>query len=170
MYFDFGFKNVSLEDCIIVEGTRNFSGNEKKDRNTGRIRNNEGNRNFLIELDPDVYEEFKERGWNVGRFAAREDGVEPKGFMRVTVSYFKQPPIIHMISNGVDTPLGENRVHMLDSVNILSLDMRCTAVNKQNKDGEWKKYAYVDEMWVEVAPDRFATKYANLRRAEEEED
>ena len=170
MDFEFGYKTVDLFNCTIVEGTRNFAGNEKKDRNTGRVRNNEGNRNFLIELDPDVYEEFKERGWNVGRFAAREDGIEPKGFMRITVSYFKQPPIIHLISDGIDTPVGENRIHMLDSVNILNMDMRCTAVNKQNKDGEWKKYAYVDEMWVEITPDRFARKYANLRRANEDEE
>lgn len=168
MYFDFGYKTVDLENCIIVEGTRNFAGREKKI--DGRVRNNEGNRNFLIELDPDVYEEFKERGWNVGRFAAREEGLEPKGFMRVTVSYYKTPPIVHLISDGVDTPLGENRIHMLDNVNILNLDMRCTAVNKQNRDGEWKKYAYVDEMWVEVAPDRFASKYANLHREAEEEE
>ena len=166
MYFDFGYKTVDLEDCVIVEGTRNFSGREKKI--DGRVRNNEGNRNFLIELDPDVYEKFKEENWNVGRFAAREEGIEPKGFMRITVSYYKAPPIIHLISDGVETLIGEDRVHMLDSMNILGLDMRCTAVNKQNKDGEWKKYAYVDEMWVTVAHDRFREKYSYLNKDEEE--
>lgn len=160
MFFDFGYKCVNLENCKIVESSRNFSGEERK-RN-GRTMNSEGNRNFLIELDPDVYEVFKEEGWNVGRFAAREDGVEPNGFLRVTVSYYKTPPIIHLISDGNVVDLDEYRVGRLDRMNILNLDMRCNAVNKQNRDGEWKKSAYVDEMWVTVVPDRFASKYAYL--------
>ena len=168
MYFDFGYKTVNLENCVIVNGTRNFGGRERTDRRTGRIMNNEGRRNFLIELDPDAYNAFSEENWNVGRFAPREEGEEPNGFLRVTMSYYKAPPIVHMISEGVDTLLDEDRVHILDNVNILNLDMRCTAVNKQNKNGDWKKYAYVDEMWVTVTPDRFASKYASLRRSEEE--
>lgn len=168
MYFDFGYKSVNLEDCRIVDGSRNFSGGERK-RN-GRTINTEGNRNFLIELDPDIYEEFKEQNWNVGRFAQREDGVEPNGFLRVTVSYYKAPPIIHLISDGVVTDLDEGRVHILDNMNILNLDMRCAVVNKQNRDGEWKKNAYVDEMWVTVVPDRFVSKYGNLRASREDEE
>ena len=167
MYFDFGYKSVDLENCVIVDRSRNFGGRERKDNRTGRVTNNEGNRNFLIELTPDEYEEFKEQNWNVGRFAAREEGVEPNGFLRVTVSYFKVAPIIHLISDGVETMLDESRVHMLDNMNFLNLDMRCTAVNKQNRDGEWKKYAYVDEMWVTVAHDRFRDKYAYLNKDEE---
>ena len=56
MNFEFGYKSVDLFDCTIVEGSRNFSGEERK-RN-GRVMNSEGNRNFLIELDPDAYETF----------------------------------------------------------------------------------------------------------------
>lgn len=168
MEFTFGYKTVDLENCVIVNGTRNFGGRERTDRRTGRIMNNEGKRNFLIELDPEAYETFKEANWNVGRFAPREEGEEPNGFLRVTLSYFKAPPIVHLISDGVETLLDEGRVHMLDNLNILNLDIRCTAVNKQNKDGEWKKYAFVDEMWVTVTPDRFASKYADLRRNNEE--
>ena len=163
MYFDFGYKTVDLENCTIVNGTRNFGGRERKDNKTGRALNKEGKRNFLVELDADALEEFTAQNWNVGRFAPREDE-EPKGFLRVTVSYFKAPPLIHLISEGNVTDLDENRIHILDNVNILNLDMRCTAVNKQNRDGEWKKYAYVDEMWVTVTPDRFASKYADLHR------
>lgn len=169
MYFNFGYKSVDLENCVIVDRSRNFGGNERKDNRTGRVLNNAGNRNFLIELEPEVYEEFEAQNWNVGRFAAREEGVEPNGFLRVTVSYFKAPPIIHLISEGNETMLDEDRVHILDSMNILNLDMRCTAVNKQNKNGDWKKYAYVDEMWVTVAPDRFRDKYAYLHKGVEED-
>lgn len=165
MNFEFGYKSVDLFDCTIVEGSRNFSGEERK-RN-GRVMNSEGNRNFLIELDPDAYETFKDAGWNVGRFAQREEGIEPNGFLRVTVSYFKQPPIIHLISGDTVTDLDESRLHRLDRMNILDLDIRCNVVNKQNRDGDWKKNAYVDEMWVTVTPDRFAAKYAHLQPSQD---
>lgn len=161
MYADFGFKTVNLEDCVIDR--RNFGGGEIK-RN-GRVLNEAGKRNFLLILSPEMTNEFFDRGWNVGKFSPREEGVEPDGFMRVNVSYFKNPPIIHYISGNVDTLLDESRLYLLDNVDMENIDMRVVGVNKQNKDGLWKKYAYVEEMWVTVTPDRFATKYANLRKS-----
>ena len=163
MIADFGFKTVNLEDCTIDR--RNFGGGEVK-RN-GRILNEAGKRNFLLILSPDMIAEFEDRGWNVGQFAQRDPDVVPEGFMRVNVSYYKNPPIIHYISGNVDTLLDESRLYLLDNVDMENIDMRIVGVNKQNKDGIWKKYAYVEEMWVTVTPDRFATKYANLRKTVE---
>lgn len=168
MNYYFSNKTVEFENCIIVNGTRNFSGSERTDRKTGRVMNSNGRRNFLIELSPEAYKDFLDNNWNVGQFKPRDDEEEPNGFLRVTVSYFKAPPIIHLISNGKDTQLGEDRIYILDNVNIENLDMRCAAVNKQNREGEWKKYAYVEEMWVTVTPDRFADKYAYLNRSEDD--
>ncbi len=156
----FSFKTVDLENCVIDR--RNFGGNEIQ-RN-GRIMNNAGKRNFLLIMTPEMTNEFEDRGWKVGRFSQKDPDVEPEGFMRVNVSYFKNPQIIHYISGDVDTLLDESRLYLLDNVNMENIDMRIVAVNKQNKDGEWKKNAYVEEMWIVVTPDRFAAKYANLRR------
>ena len=156
----FSFKTVDLENCVIDR--RNFGGNEIQ-RN-GRIMNNAGKRNFLLIMTPEMTNEFEDRGWKVGRFSQKDPDVEPEGFMRVNVSYFKNPPIIHYISGDVDTLLDESRLYLLDNVNMENIDMRIVAVNKQNKDGVWQKNAYVEEMWIVVTPDRFASKYANLRR------
>ena len=164
MFVEFGMKTVDFEDCKI--SGRNFAGREVS-RN-GRIQNGEGKRNFLLIISPEVYEELKDRGFNVGRFAEREEGVEPDGYCRVTVSYFKRPPLIHLISGDVVTDLDESRCYMLDNVNILNLDMRCAIVNKQNRDGDWLKNLFVDEMWVTITPDRFASKYEHLRHAGED--
>lgn len=166
MKYYFSAKTVEFENCIIVNGTRNFSGSERTDRRTGRVMNSSGRRNFLIELSPEAYKDFLDKNWNVGQFKPREDEDEPNGFLRVTVSYFKAPPIIHLISGDKVTMLDEEHIYMLDNVNIENLDMRCAAVNKQNREGEWKKYAYVEEMWVTITPDRFAEKYAYLNRSE----
>lgn len=156
----FSFKTVDLENCVIDR--RNFGGNEVQ-RN-GRILNNAGKRNFLLIMTPEMTNEFEDRGWKVGRFSQKDPDVEPEGFMRVNVSYFKNPPIIHYISGDVDTLLDESRLYLLDNVNMENIDMRIVAVNKQNRDGVWQKNAYVEEMWIVVTPDRFAAKYANLRR------
>lgn len=161
MFVDFGTKTVNLEDCVIDR--RNFGGGEVK-RN-GRILNEAGKRNFLLILSPEMTDEFNDRGWNIGKFSQRDPDVEPEGFMRVNVSYYKNPPVIHYISGGVDTLLDETRLYLLDNVDMENVDMRIVGVNKQNKDGDWKKYAYVEEMWITVTPDRFATKYANLRKS-----
>lgn len=162
MIMDFGRKTVNLEDCIIDR--RNFGGCEIK-RN-GRVVNEAGKRNFLLLLKPEAAQEFADRDWNVGKFSPREEDVEPDGFMRVNVSYFKNPPIIHYISGNVVTDLDESRLHILDNVDMENIDMRIVGVNKQNRDGVWKKYAYVEEMWITVTPDRFASKYANLRKSD----
>ena len=161
MYAEFGFKTVNLENCEIDR--RNFGGGEVK-RN-GRVLNEAGKRNFLLIMSPEMTDEFANRGWNVGKFSQRDPDVEPEGFMRVNVSYFKNPPIIHYISGDVDTLLDQGRLYLLDNVDMENIDMRIVGVNKQTKDGIWKKCAYVEEMWITVVPDRFATKYANLKKS-----
>ena len=159
----FGHKSVELEDCVIV--SKNFSGATVK--HNGKIMNNEGVRNFLLLLPPDIAQELEERSWRVKYFAPKEEGDEPQAFMKVNVSYRQTPPVVHYISDGVDTHLGENRVHMLDDVNIEMLDMRLSAFSRQDDDGVWRKSAFLDELWATVTPDRFAAKYANLRSSED---
>lgn len=166
MFFEFNTNpnQVFLGDCTIVDRSRNFSGLERRNK-YGDIVNSAGRRNFLIELEPEVYETFREKGLNVGRFAPREDGEETNGFLRVNVSYFKKDPVITMVSEGVETLLKEDRIHILDEVDIDRIDILCDIVNKQNKrTGEWTKQAFVDSIRVEVVPNHFAEKYAYLRK------
>lgn len=164
MYFEFNSNpsQVFLGDCTIVERSRNFAGLERRNK-YGDIVNSAGRRNFLIELDPDTYEVFKEKGLNVGRFAPRDGEEESNGFLRINVSYFKKDPVVTMVSEGVETLLTEDRIHILDDLNIEHIDVLCDIVNKQNKrTGEWTKQAFVDSIRVEVIPNHFAEKYAYL--------
>ena len=161
-----GFKTIDLEDCEIV--SRNFEGAEVK-RN-GRIMNNAGMRNFLLLLDPDAAQEMEAAGWRVKYFAKREDEDEAQAFIKVNVSYRNTPPIVHYISDKVDTRLDEDRIKILDDVNIEMLDIRLNGSARQDDDGTWRKTAYLDEMWATVTPDRFASKYANLRDGYSEDD
>lgn len=156
----FGTRNVAIENAVIDK--RNFSGREV--RRNGVTVNKEGRRTFLLILSPEMTEEFERRGWKIGRFAAKEDGIEPDGFLRVSVSYFKYEPAVHLIVDGHrrSTRLDESRIGILDSADISSIDLRLSEVNKQDRDGKWKKYAYLDEGWFTIVPDIFAQKYSDL--------
>ena len=164
MEIRFGYKSIDLDDCIIVDNTRNFSGKEKKNR-FGKIVNGEGRRNFLVELSEDQFHDLKDRGWDVGVFGAEATDRDPTYFIRVNVSWYKASPKIHYISEGIDTLLDESRVGDLDFVNFERLGVRCEQANKQKEDGSWIKKPFVRELWAEVTPDRFRARYANLQRA-----
>ena len=172
MEFDYGYKCLNLDDCVIVEGSRNFAGREKM-RN-GRIVNGEGRRNFLVELTPDQYEDLKAHGWDVGVFGADSQDRDPTYFLRVNLSWYKAVPEVHYISKDksgrIDTILDEAHVSCLDRVNFERLDMTCDQVNKQDKNGNWVKKPYVAILWATVTPDRFRERYSDLQRAVQEEE
>ena len=109
---------------------------------------------------------LREKGWDVGRFSEVEPGVPSDCFLRVNVSYYKNPPIIHYIANGVDTLLDESRLSMLDRVNFERLDIRASEVNKQKMDGTWVKKPFVLELWATVTADRFMSRYSYLNEHE----
>lgn len=166
MYFEFNQEpeQFFIKGATIVRRSANFSGAERRNK-YGDIVNSEGRRNFLVELEPDVYEEFKDKGWNVGRFAARDDEDEPNGFIRINVSYMKKPVDVTVVSDGVETYLDEDHIHQLDSMNFSNVELLCSASHKKNKrTGEWEKNAFLDAIRVEVVPNRFAEKYDYLHR------
>lgn len=157
MYF--GYKSIDLEDCELI-GKRNFAGNEIT--KNGRTVNSAGRRNFLVKITEEQYDILREKGWDVGRFAETEPGVAPDCFLRVNISYYKNPPIVHYIAGGVDTQLTEDRLGMLDTVNFERLDIRAAEVNKQKADGTWVKKPFVLELWATVTADRFVSRYSYL--------
>ena len=163
----FGYKSIDLDDCELI-GQRNFSGQEKT-RN-GRTVNGEGRRNFLVKITEEQFDMLHDKGWDVGRFAARDPEVPPDCFLRVNISYYKSPPIVHYISNGVDTLLDEEHLRNLDYVNMERLDIRAAEVNKQKMDGTWVKKPFVTELWATVTADRFAARYSDLNVPHETED
>lgn len=164
MEIGYGYKCIDLDDCVIVDNTRNFSGKEKKNR-MGKTVNGEGRRNFGVELTEEQYEDLKERGWDVAVFGAGMQDRDPTYFLRVNLSWYKNPPEVHYISEQVDTLLDEAHVGNLDYVNFERLDMKCQQVNKQREDGSWVKKPYVIILWATVTPDRFRARYANLQRS-----
>lgn len=160
------FEMVDIEDKDLRN--RNFAGNERKDRNTGRTLNSAGNRNFLLMLDEMSAEQLKDLGCDVKYFPARDENDIARPFIQVNISYFKKPVEVHYISGNVDTLLGEDRLYMLDSVDFKSLGLLIELGNKRHQDGSWYKALYAQQIWAEVTPSYFAQRYSYLNQPEEE--
>lgn len=146
--------NVECENVRII--FRNFSGKEKtKD---GRVVNAEGKRNFGAIIDANMATKLKEDGWNVKMLMPREDGDEPAWYLPVAVEYSNYPPNIYLISNGKSTRLDEGEVSLLDTAEIVNVDLviRPYAYETAMRSGV---KAYAKNMYVTIAQDRFAAKY-----------
>lgn len=54
---------ISITNAVII--FPNFSGSEKKDRNTGKVYNALGNRNFVLILPKEAASDLYQNGWNI---------------------------------------------------------------------------------------------------------
>ena len=108
---------LEFEDVRII--FTNFSGTETD-------MNAKGKRNFCIVLDnKEDADELARDGWNVKVLPPREDGDEPTFFIKINVNYdSRRPPRIkYRNSRGMNKPLSEETVGMLDSMSIVSADV-----------------------------------------------
>src|SRR4249919_102729 len=103
---------VVIEDANIY--WLNFSGEKRRF-------NEDGDRNFHVDLDPVVAKQMFKDGWNVKFHEPKEEGDEPIPHVEVKVQFDKgRPPNITVITavSGNRTRLDRDTVSMLDSVDI----------------------------------------------------
>lgn len=145
--------------------SRNFGGEERKDRITGRTVNSPGYRNFLLFITEDIAEELKDRGCEVKYTKIQDPNDAAVPYVSVTVSYFLKPVEAYMISNGVSTPLDENRLRMLNDVDIsnMCIELEC---GKEKIHNNGVKYIplYAQRIYAEISPNYIADKYAYLNQ------
>lgn len=136
---------------------KNFSGKETD-------YNAKGARNFHIVLDDDLAEELASLGWPVKVKPPRE-GYEDEGnfnTMKVNVKFGDNPslhPQIVRIMNGKQMHLTEKTIGMLDYDEIENVDLRIRPYN-YDRAGKKGVSAYLESMYVTVADDPLAAKYA----------
>ena len=140
--------------------SRNFGGEEKKDRVTGRTVNSPGYRNFLLFVNEEISEELKDHGCEVKYTKVQNENDVPMPYVSITVSYFLKPVEVHMYSNGVDNPLDENRVRVLNDVDIKNMCI-VLEMGKEKTHMNGVKYTplYAQEIHVEIVPSYIAEKY-----------
>lgn len=134
---------------------KNFSGKEKKF-------NREGDRNFTVIIpDEEMAIRLKNDGWNVRQLRSRDEDEPGDYAMRVTVSYKGRPPRVVLIAHGKQTVLDEQSINVMDYADIERVDL---VVNPYNWEANGKVgvKAYLRSMYVTLAEDKFAAKYADM--------
>ena len=145
--------------------SRNFGGEEKKDKITGRTVNSPGYRNFLLFVNEEIAEELKDRGCEVKYTKVQGPNDIPMPYVSVTVSYFLKPVEAYMISNGVVTTLDAEHLNSLNSVDLknMCLELEC---GKEKVHNNGTKYIplYAQKIWAEITPSYIAEKYGYLNQ------
>lgn len=154
------------EGEVVIEGAHiywlNFSG-EKRQFNEA------GERNFHVDLDPVVAEKMLEDGWNVKYHEPREEGDLPIPHVKVKVEFDKGRPPNIVSTTAVShnrTKLDRDTVSMLDSVDILDVDMIITPF-RWDVNGKTGIAAYLKTMFVTIDEDVLELKHAISQNDEE---
>lgn len=149
---------------LTVKGARimckNFSGKEKKDGN--RIVNKEGERNFLLCIDPDEYdiEELMRDNWNVKTFGERKTPVIP-----VKVRFDIKAPKICTVIDGDRNFIDEDNVKDIDWMEIDHVDVTITQ-SYWEVNGRSGYASYLKTMYLYPIIDELDAEYAKLMKHE----
>lgn len=152
---------------VTVRGTSNFSGLERRNRQTGAVVNAAGKRNCLIELDPDKAEELAAAEWPVVLRRSAKDGSEYWS-MTVHLSFEPVEPIKVVLvtgghkqtlySKGQSSPTADaDNINIVDSMIIKKLDLKLKGAPTTNIRGEEVYKAWIEVIYIYAEdPDPFA--------------
>jgi len=146
-------------DVFVIENAKlrylNFSGAEINDYNAL------GDRNFCVELSPEMAEELADDGWRVKYTKPDKDGNQiPYLKVKINYSYPKYRPIVYMkcVSNDW-VELTENRLNILDTAIIVNVDVEFRK-HVYNSRGDIS--AKLTRMFVTIREDKLTEKYGNV--------
>lgn len=150
---------ASLNNRVFENATirfRNFAGR------AGQY-NTEGDRNFLLFLDPEKAQEMREEGWNVKQMKPREEGDVPQDYVQVTVEFDKgRPPRIVLITNNARTEITGNDtivLQQLDYMEIANIDLVLNPYAWEVNGNKGVK-AYLKTAYITLYQDELDLKYA----------
>ena len=136
---------------------RNFAGAASK-------YNREGDRKFtLIIEDPEEAQQMVDDGWNVKIKAPEEEGDAPFCYLEVKVKFNQERPRlnpnIYLKSGRKMNKLDEETVGMLDSVDIINVDLDVKG-SPYDVNGKVGLSAYLQGICIEHEVDRFQRRFA----------
>lgn len=145
-------KLLQIDDARII--FKNFSGEESKF-------NRAGDRNFAVRInDPDVVDQLIADGWNVTVKPPKEEGDDPYMYIKVKIKFNDRGPKVFLRSGKHVRRLSEQNVGLLDSIDILRVDLDLRAYDWK-VNGKTGRTAYLDSINVEQNLNRFEEYYEN---------
>lgn len=145
-------KLLQIDDARII--FKNFSGEESKF-------NRAGDRNFAVRInDPDVVDQLIADGWNVTVKPPKEEGDDPYMYIKVKIKFNDRGPKVFLRSGKHVRRLSEQNVGLLDSIDILRVDLDLRAYDWK-VNGKTGRTAYLDSINVEQDLNRFEEYYEN---------
>lgn len=156
----FAPKNImQIDDARII--FKNFEGRGDKF-------NREGDRNFsLLIEDPNTAEAMKREGWNVKIKEGRDPDEGPFMRLPVKVKFTDYGPTVYLNSAGNVVKLNEESIGCLDNIEIETVNMDIRPYDWE-VNGKTGRTAYLQSMEVIQRIDRFAARYGNTRRDEDD--
>jgi hypothetical protein len=139
-----------MEDVRLL--FRNFSGKPGKF-------NRNGDRTFTVVLDPGVAQAMAEDGWYVKWLPPREEDEGPTPILDVRVAYIWDKPKVNLVTSRGMTELGEDEIEMLDTVDIVKVDLTLRP-RRWAVDGNSGVKAYLKSIYVTIDEDELEHKYA----------
>ena len=156
----FAPKNImQIDDARII--FKNFEGRGDKF-------NREGDRNFsLLIEDPNTADAMKKQGWNVKIKEGRDPDEGPFMRLPVKVKFTDYGPTVYLNSAGNVVKLNEESIGCLDNIEIETVNMDIRPYDWE-VNGKTGRTAYLQSMEVIQRIDRFAARYGNTRRDEDD--
>ena len=149
---------MQIDDARII--FKNFEGRGDKF-------NREGDRNFsLLIEDPNTAEAMKREGWNVKIKEGRDPDEGPFMRLPVKVKFTDYGPTVYLNSAGNVVKLNEESIGCLDNIEIETVNMDIRPYDWE-VNGKTGRTAYLQSMEVIQRIDRFAARYGNTRRDED---
>lgn len=150
---------LQIDDARII--FKNFEGRGDKF-------NREGDRNFsLLIEDPDTADALADKGWNVKIKQGRDEDEEPFMRLPVKVKFTEYGPNVYLRTGERVNKLDEESIGCLDNIDIESVSMDIRPYDWE-VNGRTGRTAYLQSMEVVQRIDRFAARYGNTRRDEDD--
>lgn len=145
-------KLLQIDDARII--FKNFSGEESKF-------NRAGDRNFAVRIDDtELADQLIADGWNVTVKPPKEEGDDPYMYIKVKIKFNDRGPKVFLKSGKHVRRLSEQNVGLLDSIDILRVDLDLRAYDWE-VNGKTGRTAYLDSINVEQNLNRFEEHYEN---------
>lgn len=161
---------MNVPGNMIPKGLRNFGGAEKRSKRTGKVINAYGERNFVVKFDEEQGRALEAQGWDLFWFNREndEDPLEAGLVVPVNLSTMtrngtpRNPDSVIVVTDTSKTRQDEKTIGNLDTVTIVSADIRLIPRQKIKQDGSIRIACYLNKMYVKIANDKFDAQYDDI--------